>query len=103
MARHGIVNQAHFLETSDDIDGQRRKFAWYADAGVLGEQMIFGHFVHPTDEMVAAVNHCFDIAEQREDGEGAFLFRSETGNPVPKMPILFNKFNSALNGHGGAV
>jgi len=55
MARHGIVNQAHFLETSDDIDGQRRKFAWYADAGVLGEQMIFGHFVHPTDEMVAAV------------------------------------------------
>jgi 5-methylthioadenosine/S-adenosylhomocysteine deaminase len=55
MARHGIVNQAHFLETSEDLDGQRRKFAWYADAGVLGEQMIFGHFVHPTSEIVAAV------------------------------------------------
>jgi cytosine/adenosine deaminase-related metal-dependent hydrolase len=55
MARHGIVNQAHFLETSEDIDGQRRKFAWYADAGVLGAQMIFGHFVHPTDEIIDAV------------------------------------------------
>jgi 5-methylthioadenosine/S-adenosylhomocysteine deaminase len=55
MARHGIVNQAHFLETSEDLDGQRRKFTWYADAGVLGETMIFGHFVHPTDEIVAAV------------------------------------------------
>jgi 5-methylthioadenosine/S-adenosylhomocysteine deaminase len=55
MARHGIVNQAHFLETSQDLAGQRRKFAWYADAGVLGQTMIFGHFVHPTDEIVDAV------------------------------------------------
>ncbi|HLH84908.1 MAG TPA: amidohydrolase family protein [Trebonia sp.] len=55
MARHRIVNQAHFLETSEDLDAQRRKFAWYADAGVLGETMIFGHFVHPTDDIVAAV------------------------------------------------
>ena len=28
---------------------------------------------------------------------------AETGNPVPKMPILFNKFNSALNNHGGTI
>ena len=28
---------------------------------------------------------------------------AETGNPVPKMPILFNKFNSALNSHGGTI
>jgi 2-keto-4-pentenoate hydratase/2-oxohepta-3-ene-1,7-dioic acid hydratase in catechol pathway len=28
---------------------------------------------------------------------------AETGNPVPKMPILFNKFNSALNHHGGSI
>lgn len=55
MATHGIVNQAHFLETSQDLAGQLRKFAWYADAGVLGESMIFGHFVHPTDEIIDAV------------------------------------------------
>jgi 2-keto-4-pentenoate hydratase/2-oxohepta-3-ene-1,7-dioic acid hydratase in catechol pathway len=28
---------------------------------------------------------------------------AETGNPVPKMPILFNKFNTALNNHGGVI
>jgi 2-keto-4-pentenoate hydratase/2-oxohepta-3-ene-1,7-dioic acid hydratase in catechol pathway len=28
---------------------------------------------------------------------------AETGNPVPKQPILFNKFNSALNQHGGTI
>src|SRR5215475_8666619 len=28
---------------------------------------------------------------------------AETGNPVPKMPILFNKFNTALNYHGGTI
>jgi 2-keto-4-pentenoate hydratase/2-oxohepta-3-ene-1,7-dioic acid hydratase in catechol pathway len=28
---------------------------------------------------------------------------AETGNPVPTVPILFNKFNSALNHHGGTI
>ncbi len=28
---------------------------------------------------------------------------AETGQPVPKFPILFNKFNSALNYHGGTI
>jgi 2-keto-4-pentenoate hydratase/2-oxohepta-3-ene-1,7-dioic acid hydratase in catechol pathway len=28
---------------------------------------------------------------------------AETGNPVPKQPILFNKFNTALNYHGGSI
>lgn len=27
----------------------------------------------------------------------------ETNNPIPKLPILFNKFNSALNSHKGVV
>jgi 2-keto-4-pentenoate hydratase/2-oxohepta-3-ene-1,7-dioic acid hydratase in catechol pathway len=27
----------------------------------------------------------------------------ETNNPIPKLPILFNKFNSSLNGHNGTV
>ncbi|HRL78319.1 MAG TPA: exodeoxyribonuclease V subunit beta [Candidatus Accumulibacter phosphatis] len=33
--------------------------------------------------MVAATNHCFAVAEQRRDGNGAFLFRSAAGNPLP--------------------
>ncbi len=27
----------------------------------------------------------------------------ETGQPVPKKPILFNKYNTALNYHNGAI
>jgi 2-keto-4-pentenoate hydratase/2-oxohepta-3-ene-1,7-dioic acid hydratase in catechol pathway len=27
----------------------------------------------------------------------------ETNNPIPKLPILFNKFNTALNSHNGTV
>jgi 2-keto-4-pentenoate hydratase/2-oxohepta-3-ene-1,7-dioic acid hydratase in catechol pathway len=27
----------------------------------------------------------------------------EVGQPLPKMPILFNKFNTSLNAHQGAV
>ena len=28
---------------------------------------------------------------------------AETGNPVPTLPILFNKYNTALNGHRGII
>jgi 2-keto-4-pentenoate hydratase/2-oxohepta-3-ene-1,7-dioic acid hydratase in catechol pathway len=27
----------------------------------------------------------------------------ETNNPIPKLPILFNKYNNTLNSHGGVV
>jgi exodeoxyribonuclease V beta subunit len=40
-----------------------------------------------THAMVAAVNHCFDISETREDGEGAFLFRDGEDNPVPFVNV----------------
>ncbi|KMQ80562.1 Exodeoxyribonuclease V beta chain [Candidatus Burkholderia pumila] len=38
-----------------------------------------------THAMVAAVNHCFGIAEARD--EGAFLFRRAEVNPVPFMDV----------------
>ncbi|HVV08291.1 amidohydrolase family protein [Amycolatopsis sp.] len=55
MARYGITNQAHFVETAENLPAQQAKFDWYARAGALGPGMVFGHFVHPTDEMVDAV------------------------------------------------
>jgi 2-keto-4-pentenoate hydratase/2-oxohepta-3-ene-1,7-dioic acid hydratase in catechol pathway len=27
----------------------------------------------------------------------------ETGTPIPKLPVLFNKYANALSGHGGAI
>jgi len=38
-------------------------------------------------DMVHAVNHVFDRAEQRESGRGAFLFRTAEGNPVPFVRV----------------
>jgi cytosine/adenosine deaminase-related metal-dependent hydrolase len=55
MELHGVINQAHFVETAENLAAQQAKFDWYADAGALGPHMLFGHFVHPTDEMIDAV------------------------------------------------
>jgi 5-methylthioadenosine/S-adenosylhomocysteine deaminase len=55
MDRHAVTNQAHFVETAEQIDVQQAKFAWYDTAGVLGPGFAFGHFVHPTEYMVARV------------------------------------------------
>jgi 5-methylthioadenosine/S-adenosylhomocysteine deaminase len=55
MREHGLTDQAHFVETAEGLDVQREKFAWYSGAGALGPDLLLGHFVHPTDEMVARV------------------------------------------------
>lgn len=55
MAELGITNQAHFVETAEGLELQRSKFSWYAEAGALGPSMLFGHFIHPTDDMVDEV------------------------------------------------
>ncbi|MDT7580659.1 MAG: hypothetical protein QOK35_1923 [Pseudonocardiales bacterium] len=52
MDAHGVGNQAHFVETAESVTEQQAKFAWYRDAGALRPEFVFGHFVHPTDEMV---------------------------------------------------
>lgn len=40
-----------------------------------------------TTAMVTAVNHTFAQAEARGEGEGAFLFRQATDNPVPFVEV----------------
>lgn len=54
MRRFGLVNQAHLLETSEQIELQREKFSWYERAGALGPGMVFGHFVHPDERILDA-------------------------------------------------
>lgn len=55
MDRYGITNQAHFVETAEQIEIQQSKFDWYDAANVLGPTFAFGHFVHPTEEMLTRV------------------------------------------------
>jgi cytosine/adenosine deaminase-related metal-dependent hydrolase len=52
MRRFGIINQAHFLETREEVDLQRSKFAWYDEAGALGPDLVFGHFIQTTPEII---------------------------------------------------
>ncbi|MCF3648573.1 amidohydrolase family protein [Synoicihabitans lomoniglobus] len=55
MHDHGLINQSHFLESPERVAEQQAKFAWYEEAGALGPQMIFGHFIQVTDAIVAKV------------------------------------------------
>jgi 5-methylthioadenosine/S-adenosylhomocysteine deaminase len=52
MRRFGVINQAHFLETREEVELQRSKFEWYAGAGALGPDLIFGHFIQTTHEII---------------------------------------------------
>jgi len=52
MRRFGLINEAHFLETREEVELQRSKFEWYAEAGALGPDLIFGHFIQTTPEII---------------------------------------------------
>ena len=52
MRRFGLINQAHFLETRAEVELQRSKFEWYAEANALGPDLIFGHFIQTTPEII---------------------------------------------------
>ncbi|GGK98820.1 8-oxoguanine deaminase [Salinibacterium xinjiangense] len=52
MRRFGVINQAHFLETREEVELQRSKFEWYAEADALGPSLVFGHFIQTTAEII---------------------------------------------------
>ncbi|MBL8394651.1 MAG: exodeoxyribonuclease V subunit beta [Candidatus Accumulibacter sp.] len=56
-----------------------------------------------TRAMVSATNHCFAVAEERASGSGAFLFRSETDNPVPFIITEAQGRSDALRADGMSV
>jgi len=53
MKTYGVLNHSHFLESSVTADVQRPKFAWYEEAGALGPNLLFAHFIHTTPDIVA--------------------------------------------------
>lgn len=56
-----------------------------------------------THAMVAATNRCFETAESRALGAGAFLFRSESGNPVPFVTADAQGRNESLQVNGAQL
>lgn len=55
-----------------------------------------------TTAMVAAANRCFEAAEARVEGEGAFLFRGADDNPVPFLAADAHGRKDALRVDGVA-
>lgn len=52
MRRFGVTNQAHLLESPEAVPLQQSKFELYQDAGALGPDMMFGHFIQTTPEII---------------------------------------------------
>ena len=48
-----LGNETHYVEAPEDQGEQRSKFRWMMDAGLVNRQMIFGHFIH-TDDFILA-------------------------------------------------
>jgi 5-methylthioadenosine/S-adenosylhomocysteine deaminase len=53
MKKYGVINQSHFLESPERVGEQQSKFYWYEEAGALGPNFIFGHFIQTTPDIVA--------------------------------------------------
>jgi len=47
MRELNIGNQQHYLEPAADQYVEGSKFRWFLDSGMLGPNLVWGHFVHP--------------------------------------------------------
>ncbi|HEY0124257.1 MAG TPA: amidohydrolase family protein [Rhizobium sp.] len=81
MRRFKVINQPHFLETSENLEFQRSKFTWYEEAGALGPDLVFGHFIHPTEDMKCkcAAHNCAMIWQPTSNGRLASGFADIPG------------------------
>ena len=57
-----------------------------ARRATAGRLYTLGRNYRSSHAMVDATNRCFALAEAREEGAGAFLFRNADDNPVPFLP-----------------
>jgi len=54
MQEFHLHNQSHYLEPPESAQVEQAKFHWFTDSGLLGPDLIFGHFIHTTPEILAA-------------------------------------------------
>jgi len=67
-----------------------------------GRHYVLDRNYRSTQALVDAVNHWFGQAEQR-GGAGAFMFRSEAGNPLPFVAVQAQGRKEVFQAAGGAV
>jgi 5-methylthioadenosine/S-adenosylhomocysteine deaminase len=54
MDEFHLRNQSHYLEPPEarTIAEERAMFRWFVDSGLLSNQLIFGHFIHPDEAIL---------------------------------------------------
>jgi cytosine/adenosine deaminase-related metal-dependent hydrolase len=52
MKKFDVLNQSHFLESPERVPEQQAKFYWYEEAGALGPNFIFGHFIQTNPDIL---------------------------------------------------
>lgn len=55
MKEFGLSNETHYLEWPLQKEQQQAAFANIVEAGMLGPELSFGHFIHTTEPMLKAV------------------------------------------------
>ncbi len=55
MKEFGMTNETHFLEWPLQKEQQQATFSNIVEAGIMGPDFSFGHFIHTTDSMLRAV------------------------------------------------
>lgn len=53
MREFGLMNQQHYLESPAGSAAERARYASLQRAGMVGPNLIFGHFIHTTPEILA--------------------------------------------------
>jgi 5-methylthioadenosine/S-adenosylhomocysteine deaminase len=54
MREFHLGNQTHYLEPPETEDSEQALFPLFVHSGMLSDQLIFGHFIHTTPEILAA-------------------------------------------------
>ncbi|MBL7232684.1 amidohydrolase family protein [Komagataeibacter oboediens] len=57
MKEFGVSNQTHYLEPPDTIASEQAVFPYFAQSGMMGPNLIFGHFIHTTPEILSQTGH----------------------------------------------
>jgi 5-methylthioadenosine/S-adenosylhomocysteine deaminase len=53
MREFHLGNQSHYLEPPESQVEERNKFPWFMDNGIVGPQLIWGHFIHTDPAIIA--------------------------------------------------
>ncbi|RST45519.1 amidohydrolase family protein [Variovorax sp. DXTD-1] len=80
MQAFGLDNQQHYLEAPGLVSAERARYRWLKEFGVVGPKLVYGHFVHPTPDMV------FEAAQAGAGMSWNPLSNGRLGSGTPDIP-----------------